>query len=72
MGCKGGRQVGLTKLPSLCGDIFKYGSLNLLEHSGPHKPSIGIALPLPLPLEYFIKVKVNVLPITGHEGPEGE
>jgi hypothetical protein len=32
---KGGRCVGLTLLPLLCVDYLEYGSLSLLEPSGP-------------------------------------
>ena len=34
-GCKGGRRIGLTTLPSSCADCLEIWSLNLLEPSGP-------------------------------------
>jgi len=49
-GGKGGRCVGLTKLPSSCADCRKiWDSLNLLEPLGPIQACNGIALLLPLP-----------------------
>jgi hypothetical protein len=44
---KGGEWVKLTNLPPSCVDcLLKYGSLNLLELSGPVIGGIGFALPL--------------------------
>ena len=43
-GGKGGRCVGLTTRVPI---VLKYGSLNLLEPSGPAQACIGIALQLP-------------------------
>ena len=42
---KGGRCVGPTTLPSSCVTVL-FGSLNLLEPSGPAQASTGTALPL--------------------------
>jgi hypothetical protein len=44
---KGGRCVGLTTLPTSMQIVLKYGSLNLLEPSGPVQACNRIALPLP-------------------------
>jgi len=49
---KGGRCVGLTTLHLHVPIVLKYGSLNLLESSGPVQACNGIALPLPLPYIY--------------------
>ena len=43
---KGGRCVGLTTLPHLCGDYLEIWDLNLLETSGPVRAGHGIAVPL--------------------------
>ena len=40
--------MDLTALSPLCADCNKYGSLNLLEHSGSLQNCTGIALPLPI------------------------
>jgi hypothetical protein len=53
---KGVRCVGLTTLPPSCADCLKFGSLNLLEPSGPVKTCNGIALPIP----YYFKVKFTL------------
>ena len=52
LGGKGGRCLGLTALPCPCADVLKYGSLNLLEPSGPVQACNGFALPSsPMPLD---------------------
>ena len=51
-GGKGGRFVGLTKLPLSCADCLEIASLNLLEPSGSVQARKGIALPLCEILEF--------------------
>ena len=46
LGGKGGRCVWLATLPPSCADFLKFGSLNLLEPSGPVQACNGVALPL--------------------------
>ena len=41
--------------------VFKSGSLNLLEISGPVQACNGIALPLPLPLHMVNNEAVSIL-----------
>ena len=48
LGCKGGRCVRLTNLPSSCAVVTKSGNLNFLEPSGPLQACNGTALPLSL------------------------
>ena len=43
LGGKGGRCLGLTALPCPCADVLKYGSLNLLEPSGPVQACNGFS-----------------------------
>ena len=48
LGCKGGRCVRLTTLPSSRVVVMKSGNLNFLETSGPLQVCNETALPLPL------------------------
>jgi len=45
-GGKGGRCIGLTTLHLYVPTVLKFGSLILLEPSGPVQPCNGIALPM--------------------------
>jgi hypothetical protein len=76
-GGKGGRCVGLTTLPPLCADCLEiWGSLNLLETSGPVQTCNGIVLPcfahtvvILMTYEYVTLLKTRSLKILKANAP---